>query len=236
MINLEKNFCVLIFLLICPICGFTQTTTFYFSPIKENAKGQFITFLGDICFESNKYGKSVGHGNLEINQYQSNSTKKVYVGKSYWGSKTKFIFNADKTKLTISTPDDKKYFYIRKTAPAGVKTCTLIRKSNNTGGSYYPSGDNRFSNNHINQGGRQIHNNSGCNSNSSTSVNQPQRIFKCAYCNGTGRIEKNDNAPANFGTKKPRQRCNECGKWYDPNVFVHYHQQCRYCGGIGVAK
>lgn len=73
-------------------------------------------------------------------------------------------------------------------------------------------------------------------SNSNTSHTQPSRQFKCAYCNGVGRIEKNDNAPATFGTNKPRQRCNECGTWYDPTVFTHYHQQCSHCGGTGYAK
>lgn len=73
-------------------------------------------------------------------------------------------------------------------------------------------------------------------SNSNTSETQTSSRRKCVYCNGTGRIEKNDNAPANFGTDRPRQRCNECGKWYDPDVFTHYHQQCRHCSGTGYAK
>lgn len=73
-------------------------------------------------------------------------------------------------------------------------------------------------------------------SNSNSPRTQISSKFKCAYCNGTGRIEKNDNAPASFGTDRPRQRCNECGKWYDPNVVTHYHQQCRHCGGTGYAK
>ena len=34
------------------------------------------------------------------------------------------------------------------------------------------------------------------------STAQPTRQFKCAYCNGTGRIERNDNAPASFGQSK----------------------------------
>lgn len=73
-------------------------------------------------------------------------------------------------------------------------------------------------------------------SNSNSPRTQTSSKFKCAYCNGTGRIERNDNAPASFGTDRPRQRCNECGKWYDPNVVTHYHQQCRHCGGTGYAK
>jgi len=51
-----------------------------------------------------------------------------------------------------------------------------------------------------------------------------------------GSIEKNDNASANFGIGRPKQRCNECGKLYDPNVFNHYHVNCRHCGGTGFAR
>lgn len=80
------------------------------------------------------------------------------------------------------------------------------------------------------------YNNSSSSNNSGNTNTQPSRQFKCAYCNGTGTIEKNDNAPASFGQSKPRQQCPTCGKWYDPNVFVHYHQQCRHCGGTGYAK
>lgn len=77
--------------------------------------------------------------------------------------------------------------------------------------------------------------NAHSNSQSETNRNST-RSFKCTYCNGAGRIEKNDNAPASFGTDRPRQKCNECGKWHDPNVVTHYHQQCRHCGGTGYAK
>lgn len=72
--------------------------------------------------------------------------------------------------------------------------------------------------------------------NDSHNNTQPARQFKCAYCNGTGRIERNDNAPANFGIDKPQRKCNECGKWYNPNTFVHYHQVCGHCGGTGKLK
>lgn len=55
----------------------------------------------------------------------------------------------------------------------------------------------------------------------------------CSYCNGAGVVEKNDNAPSTFGNRKPKQQCKECGKWYDPNLFIHYHQICRHCNGTG---
>lgn len=86
----------------------------------------------------------------------------------------------------------------------------------------------------INVPNTSIHSSSS-NNNGSTTI-QPTRKFKCPYCNGTGRIEKNDNAPASFGQSKANKKCSECGKIYDPTVFNHYHQQCRHCGGTGYNK
>lgn len=79
-------------------------------------------------------------------------------------------------------------------------------------------------------------NSTSSSSNSNSSSSQTSNRFKCAYCNGTGMIEKNDNAPATYGQNQPRQKCSTCGKWYDPGVFTHYHQQCRHCGGTGYTK
>lgn len=79
-------------------------------------------------------------------------------------------------------------------------------------------------------------NSSGTNNTGTGSTTQPARQFKCAYCNGTGRIERNDNAPASLGQTRANKRCNECGKIYDPTVFTHYHVQCGHCGGTGNTK
>ena len=70
--------------------------------------------------------------------------------------------------------------------------------------------------------------NSGGGANSSNSAS------RCTWCNGTGKVVKNDNAPANFGISKPKQRCPECGEIYDPNVRNHYHQTCSHCHGTGL--
>ena len=82
---------------------------------------------------------------------------------------------------------------------------------------------------------RNVHSNNQHETNSNSLV-QPTRQFKCAYCNGSGRIEKNDNAPASFGQSRANKKCNECGKIYDPTVFTHYHVQCRHCRGTGNTK
>lgn len=207
-------------------------STYYFAPASGKTKGQFITFVGDICFESNKYGTSVGHGKLTKNVYQSKNSKTVFVGGSYWGSKTKFTFNADKTVLTITTPKGKTLSYTRKTVPAGVTTCALVRKSSGgyapvytpdlgmPGGGYYNPGVSSPAPSTPSNEQRNQH-------------NAPNPPRKCVYCKGTGRITKYDSAPPTFGIDHPRERCNECGEWYDPDVFTHYHIQCGHCGGTG---
>ena len=97
------------------------------------------------------------------------------------------------------------------------------------------NGDPTPMGNNVDKGG--YVNSSGANNkNGAVSTTQPARKFKCAYCNGTGRIERNDNAPASYGQTRANKKCNECGKIYDPTVFNHYHVQCGHCGGTGNSK
>lgn len=200
--------------------------------------GQFVKISRNICFDTDAQGNYVGNGKL-YRDLGNSSTNHIYKGQSFHGN-AKYIFSNDYRSLIVEITPKFRYFYSLDTPPSGVTTCSLIR----TGGdNSYDSGINSIpsqngTNNGYYNGG--LNQNSGSdsnsNSNSSSNVNTPAHKFKCAYCNGTGQIEKNNNAPANFGTDRPRQRCNECGKWYDPDVFTHYHQQCRHCGGTGYAK
>lgn len=90
--------------------------------------GQFITFISDICFESNNKGVGVGHGKLTLNKNYSTSECKTYQGSSYWGSNTTFKFNSDKSVLNVIPYDGNVYVYKRTTPPDGVVTCSLIKK------------------------------------------------------------------------------------------------------------
>lgn len=98
--------------------------------------GQFITFMSDICYESNKKGIGVGHGKMTRNGVYSNSQYSVYQGSSYWGKDATFKFNADKSVLNVVLENGDVYIYKRTTAPAGQETCSLIRKSGDESGSY----------------------------------------------------------------------------------------------------
>lgn len=90
--------------------------------------GQFIVFLGNTCCESNMYGLSVGHGTMQYSRTHSDNSKSIYIGQSYWGDNTEFVFNADKSKMVVVDKQGNKYVYKRSTPPAGVTTCSLIRK------------------------------------------------------------------------------------------------------------
>lgn len=95
---------------------------------RDVSGGQFINFVGNICFECNRDGLNVGHGHLTKNNSYSNSEKTTYMGSSYWGESTSFIFNADRSVLNVVLDNGDVYIYKRATPPAGVTTCSLIRK------------------------------------------------------------------------------------------------------------
>lgn len=219
------------------------TLTKIFDYGKESAKcsgGQFVKVSKNVCYDVDANGNDVGNGKL-YRDISGGSNDIVYVGDSYHG-KSRYLFSSDYSTLTVEINPHYKYIYKKTVAPSGIYTCSLIKKQNN-GTSNPPinpinvyDNNNVYVNSEYIQGGNGQSRNSTINSNSSSSTTQPVRQFKCAYCNGTGRIERNDNAPANFGIDKPQRKCDECGKWYNPNTFVHYHQQCRHCGGTGNTK
>lgn len=145
---------------------------------------------------------------------------KVYGGTSMGvgGSNTTFYYYVDGNKNMKQVCES--------SSPYGFDTFVYPMSRN---GDPTPMGNN------VNNGG--YVNSNGTNNNTGTgSGKQPARQFKCAYCNGSGRIERNDNAPASFGQTRANKKCNECGKIYDPTVFNHYHVQCGHCGGTGNAK
>lgn len=196
---------------------------------------QFISFIGDQCYESDINGISVQNGIMRRNEYQSNHNTSVYNGTCFCGSEAKFLFTQEMSTLTVTSKNGKRFIFKRVTPPEGVTTSSLIRTHSSD---FQNSEDyNSITPNYYNQpqpNSQNDNNNSTHNHQSPTDQTNSQR--KCVYCNGTGQITKDDNAPANFGIERPKQQCPVCGKWYNPNVFVHYHQTCSHCGGTGYAK
>ena len=190
--------------------------------------GQFITFRGDVCYESNKNGVGVDHGTMQRNENYSNSQYLVYQQKSgsgcYWGKDATFKFTADKSELNVVLENGDVYLYKRTTAPIGQETCSLIRKSGGGGSSVVVTPP-------VNPGGQVVvppispttPSNPGGTTPTPTHGREPHQVTKsCMLCGGSG-------------------KCNTCnGKhWYYfagnklicPNCPPS--GACQSCGGSG---
>lgn len=199
--------------------------------------GQFVKINNNICYDADANGNYVGNGKLyrELNE---ESNLHIYSGYCYHG-KARYIFSADYSTLTIEINPHYKYYYKKASSPSGVSTCTLVKKPDSNASdspiNVY-NNNNPYGNSVYTKGGNGQFQNSNGSTNSRSTTQNAGREFKCAYCNGAGKIEKNDIAPASFGQSRPKQRCNECGKLYDPTTFTHYHVVCGHCGGTGKTK
>lgn len=227
--------CIIIFFLLSTVDIYSQT--YYYKLTKKieaglvytnTAGGQFITFIDNICYESDKDGISVGNGKLKFEKDFSNKLL-IYLGSSYFGNNVKFKFTQDRNLLNVETVDGRIYVYKRQAAPSSVTTCTLIRKKGSSGssGGYIPmntvpayggtySGNGTTTTPVQNQ--KTIHN------------RQPTR-HTCSLCHGQKRIVK-DTYPALYGTTDYKVRCNECGGYFLRSMG-HTHITCPQCHGRG---
>ena len=205
--------------------------------------GQYITFTGKICFESNNHGVGVNHGTMERNDNYSNSQYSVYQQKTgsgcYWGKEATFKFNSDKSVLNVLLDNDDVYVYKRSNAPTGQETCSLIRKSGGEGEgctsiSIYPPQPNPIvppvpSSVII----------PTTTPSSSPDYREPSKPHstdksntrKCPRCNGKGRIVY-DTHPPMFGLDDYKVKCNECGEYHLASTG-HSHITCPLCHGKG---
>lgn len=229
-----KTLCYLC-LLVCGLSVYAQNTCYYkLSSVNHNGStnksmsgGQFVTFVNNICFESTKEGDGVGHGSLSLNKQKSNSSFSTYQGSSYWGSSTTFKFNADKSVLNVVLDNGDTYVYKRATPPAGVTTCSLIRKpSRNGGGSsggYVPVGGqppSTYTPQPTPNNNKSRHNN--------PSPRYEERTYTCTYCHGKGTVTDCDSSIPDFSGNG--KYCSECGRHVP---MCHIHKRCPSCGGKG---
>lgn len=191
--------------------------------------GQFITFVDVLCFESDKRGNGVGHGSLTLNKSYSSSSYSVYMGKSYWGIKTSFKFNSDKSVLNVILDDGTVYVYKRSTPPANVTTCSLIKGKSSGGSSVAPP----VKNSGPGYTPPPPHMNNGSSAVPSKTLKTKEIRYKedCPNCRGKGSIIQN-TYPATFGTNLPDVWCSECGRYFSADVG-HTHRQCNHCRGTG---
>lgn len=241
MISLDKLILAVVSIILFSItCG--AKTTSYYKMVDTNdqnvtiGKGQFITFIGDQCYESNSAGVSSKQGQLCKNRYKSKHNRIVYSGSSFCGSNSSFEFDESKHHLTVKSQSGKYYSFVLSTPPKGVTECAYNNRTQsspaynqpytNTYQPGYYSG-NQVYNNGSSVQSTQSHNSTGNNVGS----NQERPKRKCKFCNGTGRKVINQSIPT-FGTADYKVRCNECGREFYHSEG-HAHVYCNECHGTG---
>jgi hypothetical protein len=135
-----NKICVLIVLLFFSATITAQKTYYYKltkkvhngTPSTNVSGGQFITFLSDICYESDIKGIGVGHGKMNKSRKDSDDNIISYFGGCYYGSESVYRFTKDLSVLNVVTQNGDVYLYKRTTAPANATTCSLIRSRRNS--------------------------------------------------------------------------------------------------------
>ena len=210
-------------------------TTYYYKLAKKiqngeeftnTAGGQFISFLDNICYDSDNCGISVGNGQLRLDEQYSNSSR-TYIGNSYFGN-TIYRFKSDLSILNIIVSKNLIYVYKRETPPSTQTTCSLIRQDNSNGISsnqdtYNPVYDGGYDNSY--NGSNTL------NDNSSTSKQKTKVRKKCSYCDGKGETIQHEYV-STMGLSGPRVYCNICNKSWNYGT-VHAHHRCEHCKGSG---
>lgn len=214
----------------------TAQTTYYYKltkkkvngVISENVSGgQFITINKNVCYESDNQGFSVNHGRMDYKNTENGLL--CFYGASYYGDNTMLLFKSDYSSFNIKTMDGDVYVYKRVTPPAGVTTCSLIRKPTPT---TTPSSQPYIPSVPVTTYPVTTYPQTTTSSSSSTSTSTSRPTTTtpvkrvCNRCHGTGRQEKNDGTCFGLGNKY----CNECNQTVPCS---HYHTTCQLCYGKG---
>lgn len=235
----KRFFNLLLIVVLCNIPHIYGQDTFYYKLTKKiqkgiaytnTAGGQFVTFWGNKCYDSDKYGISVGNGELSYDKQYSTANTKTYVGNSYFGNVI-YRFKSDLSVLNVEVNSSLIYVYKRQAAPSSVKTCSLIRKKENSsscsegyipmnsvpayGGTYSGTGTTT----------------SPVRNQNSTQKQQQPVKHTCSLCHGAKRIVRDTYTPL-YGTEDYRIRCNECGEYFMRSTG-HTHITCPQCHGKG---
>lgn len=226
-----------VILALCCSNAICAQTTHYYKLTKKiqdgveytnTAGGQFVSFIDNACYDSDKYGISVGNGQLTLDDKYSN-TSKTYIGNSYFGNVV-YRFKADMSVLNVIVNKNLIYVYRRETPPSSQTTCTLIKqkKSNSTS-------SNQITYTLVpmyNGGYNNVYNDSNTtNYNSSTPTQKTKVRKKCAYCSGKGEWIQHEYV-STFGLDGPRVHCNICNQSWSYGT-VHAHHKCNHCNGTG---
>lgn len=225
---------------LCCSSAICAQTTYYYKLTKKiqdgveytnTAGGQFVSFVNNICYDSDKYGISVGNGQLTFYEEYSN-TSKTYIGNSYFGNVV-YRFKTDMSVLNIIVNKNLIYVYTKTTPANNILTCSLIRKKEtNSGSGEIKVNTSQFQFNtapmpvNTYSGGYENNNGSYNNNNTNNNTNTNSGKKTCSLCGGTGWIA-NDDAPDFTGGTKWCSMCNKQVR------MSHSHEKCPSCGGSG---
>lgn len=234
----KRFFNLLLIVALCNIPYIYGQETFYYKLTKKvqkgiaytnTAGGQFVTFSGNKCYDSDKYGISVGNGELSYDKQYSTANTKTYIGNSYLGNVI-YRFKSDLSVLNVEVNSNLIYVYKRQVAPSSVTTCSLIRKKGGSG-----SGSGYIPVNPVTSYGGTYSGTATTTSpvrnQNSTKKNQQPVKHTCPLCHGAKRIVKDTYTPL-YGTEDYRVRCNECGEYFMRSTG-HTHITCPQCHGRG---
>lgn len=205
--NYTKRWFASIFCLLYVVLGLNAQTYYYKMSsctqagrtITDVTGGQFITFQGIKCMETDINGKPCGNGTLQ----RTAQNKNIYVGSSFWGPNTKFVFSSDRLSLDVITPDGMSYAYQRTKAPVGITTSSLIKgKTSSYTGVV-----------HTNMTGSGNSNGSGTTSTQNT-YKKTEHAKKCTKCLGSG-------------------ACSMCNGKGTHNTIHSGYTKCPSCNGNG---
>lgn len=221
-------------MLFYPVIAMGQTTIYYkFTKKIQNgieytntAGGQFISFLNGTCYDSDKWGISVGNGHLVFEEQYSNSSK-TYIGNSYFG-KVVYRFKNDLSLLNIIVSENLVYVYKRTTAPSNQTTCSLIRKKNRSKTSADQSSQRSVNIDTYDNLGVNLN---ALDNNTNTSRQKTKVRKQCAYCSGKGERIQHEYV-STFGLDGPRVYCRICNQSWSYGT-VHVHHKCNHCNGSG---
>ena len=180
--------------------------------MSNGKQGQFITRDGDDCYESDKYGNSVGNGSMKLTAREGNNVK--YVGSSYYGSNSHFTFFDDKGVLNVEAMG-MVFVYKRSTPPQGVTTSSFISQPSSNYIAPAPMPTNNY-----NTGGTV----------DNYQYSNPATKTRCPICNGTGRCSHcggDGNRIIDLGIRG--NRISECG-------ICRGSGRCHQCYGRGYIR
>ena len=215
---MKRWLCFFLFSLSLVICKaqrveyYRWTKTYYKNgsmQVQNSSSGQFVTRTGNVCYDSDSRGYTVGNGSLRL--VNNSGTVSKYAGPCYYGEECTYTFFDSKGILNISDFAGNVYVY-KRASPNGRSTCSLIASKRGTSGSYMPSGSEMSSSKSTSRG-------------YSSKTPNARKRKPCTKCIGNPGV-----CPTCHGTQSWQPSIGSSKKIKCPNCS---HGECSLCRGTG---